>query len=187
MILTLTRSSLTSFILKWTATRVVLWRKVFLEILQNSQGSTCDSLCFLNKVTGWGTFTKEETLAKVFSGEISKSTILIEHLWAVASVKHKYQWQLWNSPSSHMMIRYHLYNNNDSPCVSFVLDWEIILFIKRFKLRQCYWRLAMLILWDYQRAITFENKKTHQDHLSSSSSLFLFQSFLISNFRQTEI
>ena len=102
MILTLTRSSLTSFILKWTATRVVLWRKVFLEILQNSQGSTCDSLCFLNKVTGWGTFTKEETLAKVFSGEISKSTILIEHLWAVASVKHKYQWQLWNSPSSHM-------------------------------------------------------------------------------------
>ena len=77
-------------------------RKCVFRNFAKFTGKHLDSLCFLNKVTGWGTFTKEETLAKVFSGEISKSTILIEHLWVVASVKHKYQRQLWNSPSSHM-------------------------------------------------------------------------------------
>ena len=33
-------------------TRSVLWKKVFLKILQNSQGNTCARVSFLNKVAG---------------------------------------------------------------------------------------------------------------------------------------
>ena len=34
------------------ATRSVLWKKVFLEVLQNSQENTCARVSFLNKVAG---------------------------------------------------------------------------------------------------------------------------------------
>ena len=65
-------------------TRAVLYRKVFLQISQNSP-----KLCF-NKVVGRrpATLLKKETLAQVFScefDEISKNTFFTEHLWTTAS------------------------------------------------------------------------------------------------------
>ena len=61
--------------------------KMFLEISQNSQENTCQSL-FFNKVGGLRpmacNFIKKETLVQVFSCEfceISKSTFFIEHFW----------------------------------------------------------------------------------------------------------
>ena len=68
------------------ATRGVLCRKVFLEILQNSQENTyANSLCC--KACN---FIKKETLAQVFSCEfleISKNTFYTEHLWTTASTE----------------------------------------------------------------------------------------------------
>ena len=63
------------------ATRGVLWKKVFLEISQNSQENTCTRVSFFN-------FIKKEALAQVFSCEfckISKNTYFTEHLWSTAS------------------------------------------------------------------------------------------------------
>ena len=57
-------------------------KKMFLEILQNSQENTCARVSFFNKVAGRN-FMEKETLAQVFScefGEISKNTFLTEHL-----------------------------------------------------------------------------------------------------------
>ena len=51
-------------------------KKVFLEILQNSQENTCAKVSFLIKLQAWGNFIKKETLAQLFSsefGEISKN------------------------------------------------------------------------------------------------------------------
>ena len=63
------------------ATGGVLWKKLFLEILQNSRENTCArQVC---------NFIKKETSAQVFSFkfcEISQNTFLTEHLWATASV-----------------------------------------------------------------------------------------------------
>ena len=53
-------------------------KKVFLDISQNLQESTCPRDSFLKK------FIKKETLAQVFSYEfceISKNIVFIEHLW----------------------------------------------------------------------------------------------------------
>ena len=52
-------------------------KKVFLEILQNSQENTCARVSFLIKLQASSNFIKKETLAKVFSCEfyeISKNT-----------------------------------------------------------------------------------------------------------------
>ena len=57
-------------------------KKVFLEILQNSQENTCARVSFLIC-----NFIKKETLAQVFSCEfceISKNTFYTEHLRATA-------------------------------------------------------------------------------------------------------
>ena len=71
------------------ATRGVLWKKVFLEISQNSQENTCARVSFLIKLQGSGLqLFKKETLAQVFSCEfceISKNTFFKKHLWATAS------------------------------------------------------------------------------------------------------
>ena len=56
-------------------------KQEFLEILQNSQKSTCARAFFLN-------FINKETLAQVFSlefYEISKNAFFTEHLWTTAS------------------------------------------------------------------------------------------------------
>ena len=37
------------------ASRGVLYKKVFLEISQNSQGNTCAKVSFLIKLQAWGT------------------------------------------------------------------------------------------------------------------------------------
>ena len=61
------------------ATGGVLWKIMFLKILQNSQENTC---------VAWS-FIKKETLANVFSCEfceISKNTFFTEQLRATASV-----------------------------------------------------------------------------------------------------
>ena len=50
------------------ATRGVLWKKVFLEILQNSQQNNFARFSFLIKLQACN-FIKEETLAQVFSCE----------------------------------------------------------------------------------------------------------------------
>ena len=61
-------------IFRETATRGILWKKVFLEILQISQENT---------------FMKKKNLAQVISCEfceISKNTFFTEHLWKTGSV-----------------------------------------------------------------------------------------------------
>ena len=69
--------------------RGVLWKKVFLEIWQNSQESTCARVSFLITLQTWALqLIKKETLVQVLScefGGISKATYFTEHLWATAS------------------------------------------------------------------------------------------------------
>ena len=49
---------------KEAATRGVLWKKVILEISQNSQENTCARVSFLIKLQAWGLqLIKKETLA----------------------------------------------------------------------------------------------------------------------------
>ena len=75
-------------ILTEAATRGVLFKKVFLEISQNSQENTCARVSFLIKLQTLGNFIKKEALAQVFSCEfceISKNTFFTEHLWTTAS------------------------------------------------------------------------------------------------------
>ena len=77
--------------LKFTkaATRTVLYKKVFLEISQNSQENTSARASFLIKLQALDlNFIKKETLPEVFSCEfceISKNTFFTEHLWTTAS------------------------------------------------------------------------------------------------------
>ena len=62
---------------------------MFLEILQNSQESTCVRLSFLIKLQAY--FIKKETLAQVFSCEfyeISKTPFLVEHFWWLLLKRH---------------------------------------------------------------------------------------------------
>ena len=69
------------------ATRGVLYKKVFLEISQNSQENTCARISFLIKLQACN-FIKKETLTQVFSCEfceIFKNTFFTEHLWTIAS------------------------------------------------------------------------------------------------------
>ena len=72
-----------------TATKGVLCKKVFLEILQNSQENTFERASFFNKVAGLSpaTLFKKETLARVFSCEfceISENIFFTEPLWTTA-------------------------------------------------------------------------------------------------------
>ena len=77
-------------------------KKVFLQILQNSQEKTCGRVSCFNKVAGLrpqacdfikketlaSDFIKKETLAQVFScefSEISKNTFFTEHFRTTAS------------------------------------------------------------------------------------------------------
>ena len=63
------------------ATWGVLWEKVFLAILQNSQENTCARV----------TFFKKETLAQSLScefWEISKNILFTEHLCTIASEQY---------------------------------------------------------------------------------------------------
>ena len=53
----------------------MLWKKVFLEISQNSQESSCARASFLIKLQA--------------SGKISKNTFFTEHFWETASVNLK--------------------------------------------------------------------------------------------------
>ena len=48
------------------ATRGILWKKVFLEILQNSPGNTCVRASFLRKLQASGIFIKKGTLERCF-------------------------------------------------------------------------------------------------------------------------
>ena len=66
------------------ATRGVIWKKVFLEILQNSQYNK--NAAGLRPMAC--NFIKKETLAQVFSYEfckISKNIFFTEHLWPTDS------------------------------------------------------------------------------------------------------
>ena len=150
---------------------------------QSSQKSTCARASFFNKVTGWGTFIKKRLWQRCFRVNFAK---FLKELFPSSTsgrlkltfTPYDYIFRCW---------WFDIIFTTAMTLLVWVMYWEIILFTKGFTLRQCYWRLAMLIFWDYQCAIAFENKKNHQDHLSSSSSLLLFQSFLIFNFRKTEI
>ena len=62
------------------AIRGVLCKKVFLEISQNSQESTCARVSFLITLLAWGLFSCEFY-------EISRNTFFTERLWTTASVK----------------------------------------------------------------------------------------------------
>ena len=67
----------------------VLYDKLFLEILQNSQENTCARVSFLIKLKSEASnFIKKETLAQVFSCVfcyIFKDTFFTEHLQVTAS------------------------------------------------------------------------------------------------------
>ena len=72
-------------------TRCVLWKKVFLKILQNSQENTCARVSFQNKVAGLGPATLlKKTLghscfpvnfAKFLRTPFSQNTFFTEHLF----------------------------------------------------------------------------------------------------------
>ena len=72
------------------ATIGVPWKKVFLEILQNSPENNCARVSFLIKLQVLVcNFIKKESLAQVFSFEfceISKNNFFTEHLRTTASV-----------------------------------------------------------------------------------------------------
>ena len=57
------------------ATRGVLWKKVLLEILQNSQENTCARASFLLKMQ---------------ASDLDKNTLLNEHLWTTDSLQKMY-------------------------------------------------------------------------------------------------
>ena len=68
-------------------------KKVFLEILQNSQENTCVRDSFLIELQTSQQHFKKETLAQAVSCEyceISKNTFFAEHLWATASGLQKF-------------------------------------------------------------------------------------------------
>ena len=74
------------------ATRGVLWRMVFLKILQNPQENSCARVFIFNKVAGLRllayNFIEKGTLAQLFSCtfcEIFKNNFFTEHLWVTAS------------------------------------------------------------------------------------------------------
>ena len=72
------KTSMTDGVHMEAATRGVLWKKVFLEISQNSQENTCARVSFLMKLQVFN-FIKKETLAQAFPCElceISKNTFL---------------------------------------------------------------------------------------------------------------
>ena len=73
------------------ATGGVPWKKVFLQISQNSQENTCARVSFLIKFEGLRpqvcNFIKNEALAQVYSCEfceIFKNRFSTEHLWTTA-------------------------------------------------------------------------------------------------------
>ena len=70
----------------------VFYKKVFLEISQNSQKNICARASFLIKLQALN-FTKKETLAQVFSCEFcesSKNTFFFaEHLWWLLLYLHQ--------------------------------------------------------------------------------------------------
>ena len=69
------------------APRGVLWKKVFLEISQNSLENACIRVSFL--VNLQASALQKETLVRVFSCEFckfSKNTFFTEHLWTTASI-----------------------------------------------------------------------------------------------------
>ena len=71
-------------------------KKVFLEILQNSQENTCATLLIKLQPCN---FIKKESLAQVFSCkfcEVSKNTFFSEHLWPTAFSERSYIWQKMN-------------------------------------------------------------------------------------------
>ena len=63
----------------------VFCKRMFLNILKNSQENTCAWVSFLIKLQARSTtLSKKETLAQVFSCEfckIFKNIVTIEHLW----------------------------------------------------------------------------------------------------------
>ena len=70
-------------------------KKVFLEILQNSQENTCARVPFLIKFQAFTpqvyNFIKKETVEQVLSCEfceISKKTFFTEHVWATTCGIH---------------------------------------------------------------------------------------------------
>ena len=70
-------------------TRGVLWKKMFLEISENSQENTCARASLFIKLQAEAcNFITKETLAQVFScdfSEISKNTFFTEHIRTTAS------------------------------------------------------------------------------------------------------
>ena len=84
-------------------------KKGFLEILQNSQESTCATALFLIKLQALALqLYLKETVAQVFSYEfceISKNTFFTEDLWATASdfSKQLFSELLWMFITSYML------------------------------------------------------------------------------------
>ena len=66
-------------------------KKVFLEILQNSQENTCARVSFLISCRSEAcNVIKKDTLAQVFFSEfceIFKSTFFTEHVWTTESIQ----------------------------------------------------------------------------------------------------
>ena len=69
-------------------------KKVFLEILQNSQGNTCVRASACN-------FIKKENVTQVFScefGEISNNTLFYRTPPVAASVMSNVKWKIFRTP-----------------------------------------------------------------------------------------
>ena len=80
-----------SVLLTETTTRGVLWKKVFLNVLQNSQENTCTRVSFLIKLQASG-LLKKRFWHRLFCEfcEISKNTFFTEHVRETTSVLKSY-------------------------------------------------------------------------------------------------
>ena len=102
----------------------VLWKKVSLEISQNSQPETCN-------------FIKKETLAQVFSCEfckISKNTFFTEHLQATASEAEDGVKNLWGLMDS----CYSKKTTTAQKDHSYLIDWLVSFVTHAHRLQRQY-------------------------------------------------
>ena len=82
------------------ATRIVLWKKVLLEISQNLQENTRARVSFLIKLQEACNFIKKETLARVFSCEfcqIFKNIFSLRTLPLATSVNQAFIKNIWEN------------------------------------------------------------------------------------------
>ena len=117
-----------SFYLIQAVTRCVLWKKVFLEISQNSQENTCARASFLIKLQACN-FIKTETLAQVFSCEfceISKNIFCCRT--PLVTTSDSISIYPWTKKSPYMSKIREMYVE-EKMNLCFLTSWKMVIFI----------------------------------------------------------